>query len=258
MAAADTSCEAEARVLADKLGLKLLSTGISPAFLSQPDAVLFTSVAGLYLQRTGKGAPGPVSASFGSAAMRHRRRAGQNEMLGRAVGVGKKPQLKVVDATAGLGRDSFILADLGCDLKLCERHPLISELLASGLLQARASSDEWLRQVSFRMELFPGDARLMDDTEMSEVDVIYLDPMFPSRSKSASVKKEMALFQILLDIDEAPTDAAELLPWALVQDVARVVVKRPSKAPPLADGIPSHVISGKSIRYDVYVLRALA
>jgi 16S rRNA (guanine1516-N2)-methyltransferase len=257
VAAADISSEVEARALADKLGLELLSTGISPVFLSQPEAVLYASVAGLYLQQTGKPAPGPISVDFGSAAMRHRRRAGQNDMLGRAAGIGKKPNLSVLDATAGLGRDSFVLADLGCDLTLCERHPLIAEMLASALERARVGRDDWLRHVCSRMLLIPGDARSPDNPNPCEVDVIYLDPMFPTRSKSASVKKEMALFQRLLEIDEEPTDAAEMLPWALAQDVARVVVKRPIKAPPLSDRQASHTIAGKSVRYDVYVKRAL-
>lgn len=258
VAAADISSEVEACALADKLGLELLSTGISPVPLSQPESVLYTSAAGLYLQQTGKRAPGPISVDFGSAAMRHRRRAGQNDMLGRAVGVGKKHNLSVLDATAGLGRDSFVLADLGCDLTLCERHPLIVEMLASALEQARVGGDDWLRHVCSRMVLIPGDARWLDNPNLCEVDVIYLDPMFPTRSKSASVKKEMALFQRLLEIDEEPADAAGMLPWALAQDVARVVVKRPIKASPLADRQASHIIAGKSVRYDVYVKRALA
>ena len=87
------------------------------------------------------------------------------------------------------------------------------------------------------------------------VDVIYLDPMFPARDKSAAVKKEMALFQLLLEGHE---DAGlGLLPWALGCDPSRVVVKRPLRAPPLEDREPSHRIIGKAVRYDVYVQRAL-
>ena len=69
--------------------------------------------------------------------MRHRRRGGQNELLGKAVGVGKKPALAVLDATAGLGRDSFVLADLGCSVTLAEREPVVLALLADGLERAR-------------------------------------------------------------------------------------------------------------------------
>jgi 16S rRNA (guanine1516-N2)-methyltransferase len=177
--------------------------------------------------------------------------------LGRAVGVGKKPGLQVVDATAGLARDSFVLADLGCHVCLCERDPLIAELLIDGLAQARLSGDAWLVKVCERMKFYPGDARELGASPMLSTDVIYLDPMFPARSKSARVKKEMALFQSLLETGEPTADGEALLHWSLDQDVARVVVKRPAKAPVLAGHRPSHDIVGKAVRYDVYVIGAL-
>lgn len=257
VAAADLEWEAEARALAQKLNLPQLPTAISPRSIEDPQAILFSSAQGLYLQQTGKGAPGPVAARFGTSAMRHRRRAGQNEPLGRAVGVGKKPQIQVLDATAGLGRDSFILADLGCQVRLCERHPIMVELLASGLVNARGSGDAWLEDVCGRLELCVGEARQLDSARLQEIDAIYLDPMFPARSKSASVKKEMSLVQQILDCADSPSDAEDLLQWSLGQNVSRVVVKRPAKAPALASGKPSHVIGGKSIRFDVYVKGSL-
>lgn len=258
VAATGAGCADEARQLAAKLALPLLAPAVCARTLIEPQAILFLSPEGVYLQLTGKAAPGPIAAQFGSAAMRHRRRAGQNELLGRAVGVGKKSQLQVLDATAGLGRDSFVLADSGCQVLLCERHPLILELVASGLDQARRFGDEWLRAVAARMQLYPGDARQLSPATLCSVDVIYLDPMFPARDKSASVKKDMALFQALLGAGESATDADDLLLWALDQSVARVVVKRPAKASVLAGSKPSHVIAGKAVRYDVYVLGPIA
>jgi 16S rRNA (guanine1516-N2)-methyltransferase len=219
------------------------------------DAVLLVGDKGLSVQRTGARAPGPVTVDFGSADMRHRRRGGHNELLGRAVGIGRKPRLHVLDATAGLGRDSFVLADLGCDVLMCEREPLVAALLASGLEQGRASGDTWLQGVLARMRLWPGDARLLPAREIDAHDAIYLDPMFPARGKSAAAKKEMALFQLLLA--GRADDAVALLAWSLQQDVSRVVVKRPAKAQNLGGRRPSHVIAGRSVRYDVYVRRAL-
>ena len=75
-----------------------------------------------------------------------------------AVGVGKKACPRVLDATAGLGRDSFVLADLGCQVLMCEREPLIAALLRSGLDRARSSGDPWLQAVVARMDLHEGDA----------------------------------------------------------------------------------------------------
>ncbi|PLW70012.1 class I SAM-dependent methyltransferase [Pseudohalioglobus lutimaris] len=210
----------------------------------------------LALQLCGRKMPGAVSVDFGTAGMRHRRGAGHNELLGRAVGVGKKPGLAVIDATAGLGRDGFVLADLGVNVRLCERHPVVAALLSAGLAAGTAVADDWLNAVLARMQLTEGDVRELPHDEVAAADVIYLDPMFPPRDKTAAVKKEMALFQFLLQ--GVPADADELLRWALQKPVARVVVKRPAKAEPLAGLQPSHAIRGKAVRYDVYVLAGLA
>ncbi len=91
--------------------------------------------------------------------MRHRSRSGTSELLGKAVGRGKKSLLRILDATAGLGRDAFVLADLGCEVDLCEREPVVVELLRSGLDRAAGNDDPWLAGVMQRMRLYPGDAR---------------------------------------------------------------------------------------------------
>jgi 16S rRNA (guanine1516-N2)-methyltransferase len=255
--AASAADYASATDLAQRLDLPLLATGTEPALCQTATALLIIDDGVLRLQLTGRGAPGPVWVDFGSAGMRHRRNSGARELLGRAVGHGKKPVLNVLDATAGLGTDAFVLADLGCEVVLCEREPVIVELLRSGLQFAGGSGDHWLEGVVQRMCLSPGDARDKASAEMQGVDVIYLDPMFPPRRKSAAVKKEMALFQFLLEGTAGPQDADDLLRWALLQNTPRVVVKRPAKAASLAGQEPSHRINGKSVRYDVYVHRKL-
>jgi 16S rRNA (guanine1516-N2)-methyltransferase len=246
--------ELAARALAQQLRLPLCQPGTDVRDYVSAQLLLICSEQEIVLQQTGRSAPGPITVEFGSAAMRHRRRGGHNELLGKAVGLSRKPGIAVLDATAGLGRDSFILADLGCRVCLCERNDIVFQMLASGLSKAAKSSDEWLRAVVQRMSLYSGDVREVVGSELHATEVIYLDPMFPERGKRAKVKKEMALFHQLLGAGE---DSDELLVWALQQEVARVVVKRPPKAPQLAGHKPSHVIAGKAVRYDVYVLRGL-
>ncbi len=167
--------------------------------------MLLVDESHLALQLCGRKVPGAVSVDFGAAGMRYRRLAGHNELLGRAVGVGKKQTLSVIDATAGLGRDSFVLADLGAKVRLCERHPVVAALLAAGLASGGATADAWLNTVLARMSLVAGDVRELPQQELVATDVIYLDPMFPQRDKAAAVKKEMALFQFLLQ--DEPEDA---------------------------------------------------
>jgi 16S rRNA (guanine1516-N2)-methyltransferase len=222
---------------------------------SEYSALLLVGLTDSSLQQTGKGAPGPVRVEFGSAAMRHRRQSGHNELLGKAIGLTKRPGLQVLDATAGLGRDAFILADLGCAVTLCERNKLLAYMLASGLKAATMRGDPWLADSARRMQLQRCDAVTLQSSALENIEVIYMDPMFPMRDKSASVKKEMALLHHILG---SADDADKLLSWALQQPVARVVVKRPPRAPLLLGRQPSHHISGKAVRYDVYVLRGLS
>lgn len=240
-------------MLSERLELPLLSGAESAKNCTACGAILQVGPQPLALQLTGPRAPGPVRVDFGAARMRHRRAAGHNELLGRAVGIGRKTPLCVLDATAGLGRDAFVLADLGAEVWFCERHPVIAAMLRSGLENATAREDSWPASVVRRMRLVEGEAcELGGDIVGQGIDVIYLDPMFPPRDKRAAVKKEMTVFQLLLGAGDNHADA--LLDWALRQPVARVVVKRPGKAAPLAGRKPSHELAAKSVRFDVYTL----
>jgi 16S rRNA (guanine1516-N2)-methyltransferase len=159
----------------------------------------------------------------------------------------------VLDATAGLGRDAFVLASLGCQTAMIERQPLIAALLEDGL--SRAKGDEDVGPIISQMRLLVGNAiALMQAWEGEAPQVIYLDPMFPHRDKSALVKKEMRLFRPLVGDD---LDAPALLEAALALATHRVVVKRPRKAPIINGPKPSYALDGKSSRYDIYPKKAL-
>ncbi|WP_027896412.1 class I SAM-dependent methyltransferase [Zestomonas thermotolerans] len=210
---------------------------------------------GLQLVELGPQAPGPVRVDFVGGAVAHRRRfgGGSGQMIAKAVGVQPGVRPRVLDATAGLGRDAFVLASLGCELTLIERQPIIAALLEDGL--ARAASDAEVGPIVARMRLLSGDAiRLMQAWAGEAPQVIYLDPMFPHRDKSALVKKEMRLFRPLVGDD---LDAPALLEAALALASHRVVVKRSRKAPAIAGAKPGYSLDGKSSRYDIYPLRKL-
>ena len=243
------------RSLADQLGLRWLGT-VEPKKVREAELLLFSDDRGLCLQLTGKGAPGPVRAEFVTGKMGYRREhgGGAGQLVAKAVGLQKtRAPLHVLDATAGLGQDAFVLAGLGCEVTLFERNPVIHALLADGLARAALNPD--CAPVVARMHLQPGNAiDWLAGTDGEAADVVYLDPMFPHRDKSARVKKEMEVFRRVVGDDD---DAGDLLAAALASARYRVVVKRPRKAPEINGPKPATRVEGKSSRYDIYSIKAL-
>ena len=210
---------------------------------------------GLQLQELGAQAAGPVRVDFVEGALAHRRLqgGGSGQMIAKAVGIQPGIRPNILDAMAGLGRDAFVLAQLGCTVSLIERQPVIAALLADGL--QRAIQDAEVAPIVGRMQLRVGNAiALMQDWTDAPPQVIYLDPMFPHRDKSSLVKKEMRVFRPIVGADD---DAGELLAAALALASHRVVVKRPRKAPTVAGVQPGYALEGKSSRFDIYPKKAL-
>ena len=234
---------AEAEALAYRLNLPLI--GESPRESGWLNLVLTDER--LQVRLTGPNAPGPVYADFvtGTTARRGRQAARADEGLLRAAGARHGQTPAVIDATAGLGRDAWLLAALGCRVTLVERHPVVAALLADAL--ARASGDEEAAPVAARMGLIESEAIavLADRT----TDTVIVDPMYPPRRKSAGVRKEMQLFRALVGTDG---DTDVLLPAAIAAARRRVAVKRPRAAPPLIGPAPSGSIDGRSTRFDIY------
>ena len=198
----------------------------------------------------------PVFVDFESNEAQHRRLhgGGVGQAVAKAVGLNKRKDLTIWDATAGLGRDSFVMACLGANVTMFERNVLVNLLLKNGLDNLSHTSDADLFTIFERMKLIEGSI-CEDVTNVSSIpDVIYLDPMFPERQKSAKVKKEMSLFHGIVGADE---DADSLLLPALELATYRVVVKRPKHAPLLAGRNPTTALVGKSSRFDVYSKKAI-
>ncbi|MCG8312281.1 MAG: class I SAM-dependent methyltransferase [Pseudomonadales bacterium] len=172
----------------------------------------------------------------------------RNELLVKAVlGRDKQTLPSVIDATAGMGRDSFILAVLGCEVTLLERNPIVAALLKDGIMRYRDASADG-QQIAARMRFLEGDFQTQA-MSLAPFDVVYLDPMFPHREKSALVKKEMQIFKEIVGAD---ADSDDLFPIARSVAKKRVVVKRPSKAEFLANKKPTYSVTGRSSRFDIY------
>lgn len=174
----------------------------------------------------------------------------QSELLVKAVKIkGFDGRLEVMDCTAGLGEDSLLLAAAGFYVKLYERDKIIAALLRDSM--ERAAADLELSSIIARMELHEADSLTAMENLQETPDVIYLDPMFPSRQKSALVKKK---FQVLHLLEQPCEEGNRFLEAALACKPRKLVIKRPLKGEYLGDRKPDYSISGKTIRYDCIVI----
>lgn len=187
----------------------------------------------------------------GNLAHRQQYGGGRGQAIAKAVGLKPgAPIPRVIDATAGLGKDAFVLACLGCPVVMLENSPVVTQLVTDAIQRAQHHPDFSpllatgfsiinTNSIDYLKNLSPGP------------EVIYLDPMYPQRKKSAAVKKNMQLLQQLLGHSE---ENSQLLEAALDCATQRVVVKRPKGAEKLGDRLPTMFINSKKTRYDVYLI----
>lgn len=256
-----TECQAlHARLAA--LGVELSSQPvetINARFLRQhPELALVLDQDGLSLTAQGM----KMQPDWCAEIPRLKRASIKSEMIARACQLSEQPSL--IDATAGLGHDSLLMARLGAQVTLVERHPILFTLLEEA--KKKAESDPFLQAVVARIDLvFADSADYLTQlaAQGQQVDVIYLDPMFPQRDqnqqavkKQAQVKKQMQLLHLLLPEDGEMDLGDHLL--ALARPIAkRVVVKRPRLAVFLANATPDHQWQGDACRFDAYFQPAL-
>ncbi|MFN7455072.1 MAG: class I SAM-dependent methyltransferase [Pseudobdellovibrionaceae bacterium] len=169
---------------------------------------------------------------------------GKSEVIAKACGAPKGFD-QVIDLSAGLGEDAVFLSRLGFDVKAIERHPLVFALLQQAAKQAKLTSPEFLF----------ADSKVWLQQYGRELSgqVLYFDPMFSPKKKSALPRKEMRIFR---DVVGADLDAVKLAELALQTNAARFVVKRPIKAEPLVSN-PIHQFEGSAIRYDLYTPKGI-
>ncbi|MFW6059199.1 MAG: class I SAM-dependent methyltransferase [Phycisphaeraceae bacterium] len=177
----------------------------------------------------------------------------------RAVGLRKGDPHRpfVLDATAGLGEDAWLLASMGCQVLAVERHPIVAALLREAVTRAGRERPE----VPPRLRIVTADSGALleqlaahETSEHAAPEVVYLDPMFPPGRKTME-RKPMRLLRRLVGADE---DAARLLPLARRAAQRRVVVKRAPRAAPLSETPPVARHRGRGVRYDVYPAEARA
>ena len=155
---------------------------------------------------------------------------------------------KAIDATAGMGEDAFLIAASGYDVTLHEQNPVIALLLKDAIRRAKRQPS--LKDIVNRMHVVEGDSVEILSNRLDPVDLVYLDPMFPGRQKSGLIGKKLQLIQKM----EAPCSEEDaLFDAAIKAGPSKIIVKRPLKAPFLAERKPNYSLEGKAIRYDCYI-----
>ena len=195
-----------------------------------------------------------IHVDFVSGALAHREQfgGGKGQAIAKAIGLKKFDRPTVIDASAGLARDAYVLATLGCQLTLVEQSPVLFCMLKDGIERALLVADQDKAINNFTNLVYANTRLYLEHMDPdSKPDVIYFDPMYPERKKSALVKKDMQILHKLIGTND---DANELLEVALKYAKHRVVVKRPIHAEPLTGRKPTMAITSKKTRYDVYVV----
>lgn len=221
--------------LSDRLKIPL-----NPQDLTAVDTILTFNAGKLSLLPYPVKGVKPITVDFPLQRFKHNNP--KDSLLAKAIGVSKKNRPVVIDATAGFAVDAVELFSYGCQMTLIERSPLMFALLEDGLRRSGLLN---------RVKLLEGDSSIiLKNKEISVKDeVIYIDPMFPVRSKQALPKKEMQLLRKLIGDDE---DAVHLLENALKCGARRVVLKRRRTDPTLFVDALHFSVEGKSVRFDVY------
>jgi 16S rRNA (guanine1516-N2)-methyltransferase len=218
-----------------ELNNKLEGKGLA---LSQGDSGLFLTDGKL-----------EIMADFREMLPRLKQSNLQREMLVKAARIkGQEMPQHIVDATAGFGDDSLILAAAGFRVRMYEYDEVIAALLEDAINRAKEIPE--LRETVARMELVWGDSVEGMKKLDYKPDIVLLDPMFPARQKSALIKKK---FQLIQQLESPCTTEEDLIEAAMAADPKRIVIKRPLKGPFLAGRKPSYSLEGKAIRYDCFV-----
>ena len=204
----------------------------------------------------------PFRIDFSSGASSRRQKSAKSELVCKAIGNAQV----VVDLTAGLGRDSFVLASSGYSVHMVERNPVLHLLLKDAI--SRLSLVDSI--VAGRMTLYSKDSRCLqsaddlfeghklDESSSQSSVAVYLDPMYQPNTvgKKSSVKKETQILHHLVDPIEGSQEEnnKSLLETAMRLSTTRIVVKRPLKSPPLANAKPHSCVEGSTQRFDLYFM----
>lgn len=174
-------------------------------------------------------------------SLRAKKLAGEN--LLKAIGK-KNKNLKIYDLTAGLGRDSLLMALAGYDVVMVEKNKLIFQMLNHAYEKLAREDNLLAKKINLVNE---DNYHFVKNMSLNEDILFYLDPMFSARVKTAKVKKEM---QIMQQICEKTDNLEGLISLCLTK--APLILKRPKFASDVINIEPHHIIFGNKINFIVF------
>ena len=229
-----------AKKISEKFNIKIITDNKETSGLT-----LYLSKSGLSLVYENM----KLSGDFSKMIKRIKQNNLQNEILIHAAKIKEKTRdLMAIDATAGMGEDSMLLAAYGYNISLYENNPIIAELLKDSLERAKQFPE--LKEIVSRMKVYEEDSIIAMQKLEESPDIILLDPMFPERTKSSLIKKK---FQVLHKIENPCLNESELLNSAIKANPKKIIIKRPLKGDYLAGIKPDYSLKGNSIRYDCII-----
>ena len=172
-------------------------------------------------------------------------RAQHEKHLKKAIGKNKEPQL-ILDGTAGLLSDTLIFLSLGHKVIACEQSRYIYLLISDAVRRAE-------EQLDFLENLILVNQNSIDTyLEKDNIDIVYLDPLFPQDKKQLKRSKSICALRDILKLEKIVTCDDKLFMKFNELKPKKIILKRPLKSE-IIYNTPNYQVKGKSTRFDIYI-----
>tara|TARA_A100001015_G_scaffold269833_1_gene321841 strand:+ start:337 stop:1074 length:738 start_codon:yes stop_codon:yes gene_type:complete len=172
-------------------------------------------------------------------------RAQHETHLKKAIGKTDQP-LRILDATAGLLRDSMIMLALGHSVTAYEQSKILYTMLNNELNQLSETDSNLLNFQLINSNVC--ETKFSDES----FDVIYFDPMYPEDRASSARRSDLKKINSILEIEGLASDPESTFTYLRNIPSTKLIVKRPLKADAF-EGSINYQITGKSVRFDIYL-----
>ena len=171
-------------------------------------------------------------------------RVEHEKLIKKALGKHEAP-LNILDCTAGMLQDSLLFLSLGHKVTAVEQSKILFHLLSDAI---NRSNDQ---KIFKALTLINANA-CSYISKGQKFDVIYFDPMYPTRKKSALGSGQLEYLARILAIESIENDSTQDFEFLSSLPIKKMIVKRPIKAEPFSKKINYQVL-GKTTRFDIYI-----